>query len=219
MDEKHGRHPFLGGVILAGAILSAASLLLHPPSTNPWATDTGLLQIATSSYWVLDHYLLAMGVTLWLGGLASTEVIFRKHPEIPRNAARLFIASLAVWLVIAAMEIGVLPGIARAVQGSNDTSLLVVARGLFSFSPLAGYFAAFLIWLGISILGWALLRESCPPWLSYWGLYGGIVGIAGAILSIVLPDLSLVITTIASAPPYLWTLIFSWKICRGSVMH
>lgn len=201
-----------GSATLAGGILFAVITLFHPPLTNPRAGAVGLVKIAESSTWILEHSLLVVALTLWLVGLAGGEAWFRQQRAVALNAARLFIAALAMWLLVLAVELAVLPPIAQAVVIDTDSALQIVGEAIFAFGLMAGYFAMALVWLGVAFLGWSMLQEKGDNWFSLWGVIGGLAGMTGIAFALLFPDFALVTLVLTSLPPYLWTLFFAFKL-------
>lgn len=216
MKQSTSRLPGSGLAALAGGILFAIVTLFHPVLTNPWAGGHGLNEVARSNTWMWDHSLMVVAMTLWLVGLAGGEAWFRKEGAAPRNAARLFIAALAMWLLILAVELGVIPPIVRALAKGNDTALRVVGEVMFTFGLLGGYFAMVLVWLGVALLGWSMTQEAGFTWFPTWGFISGATGIAGIALSLWKPAFALIVLVLTSIPPYLWTLFLAWKMLRGA---
>lgn len=201
---------------LTGGILLAVVTVFHPPLINPWAGQQALDEIAHAKYWMLEHAIMAVALTLWLVGLAGAEAFLEKGYALPRNATRLFIAALSMWMLTLALELGVIPQIIQVLQQSANPTLLTVGEVMYSFGIISGYFAMGMVWLAVSMLGLHLLqRKRFNYWPAIWGLSSGLAGVAGTALILWKPEAAILLLIITSLPAFLWTLWFCWKMCVG----
>jgi hypothetical protein len=219
MTEKINHLKWSGSIALLGNILFAVSTAFHPMIIDPWAGLTAMEAIADSpAHWEWDHALMAVAVILWLAGLAAGgESYVDKLHVGTRSASRLFIAALAMWLIILAFELTTLPEIALTLAANASPVLSAMAIGLFAFGLVAGYLAMILVWLGVTLLAWRMRQlRHFSRWLGNAGVYGGLIGIAGIGVTMLQPEGTFWLLAATSLAPFLWTTVLAWKIIQSS---
>lgn len=204
----------LGALSLIGALLLGVATLFHPITIDPWQTASNLRKIhAALPVWSWDHAALAVAFSLWLSGLSGADAGIHFGNALSKVASRLFMAALAIWMVILADELGIIPPVVRTLQQTPNTVLSLMGGVLFGFALIAGYFAMALVWTGVVLLSWTMhLHER--TWFSRWGIFGGTIGTFGMIYSLLWPATALYILACTSIIPYAWTVVFAWKLMR-----
>lgn len=202
-------------IVLGGALFVTATLM-HPPATDPWTGHHVISMIPDMlTYWQWDHSLMLAAVLLWLGGLSLGETMAGRRPAAMMGA-RLFIAAITIWVLVLAMELTVLPVLAKEWGLVQDPGTAALGVGLFAFGIMAGDFAMMLAWIGISLLGIALLSEGAmKPVMAWIGIAAGLWGAIGIPAALLLPKLSVIIYPITSGPVFIWTLIFGVYMVMG----
>ena len=104
---------YAGISILLGGALFVTATLMHPPATDPWTGHHVISMIPDMlTYWQWDHSLMLAAILLWLGGLSLGEIMAGRRPAA-MMAARLFNAAITIWVLVLAMELTVLPVLAK----------------------------------------------------------------------------------------------------------
>lgn len=207
---------YAGISILLGGALFVIATLMHPPATDPWTGHHVISMIPDMlTYWQWDHSLMLAAVLLWLGGLSLGETMAGRRPAA-MMAARLFNAAITIWVLVLAMELTVLPVLAKEWGSVQDPGTAALGVGLFAFGIMAGDFAMMLAWIGISLLSIALLsEETVKPVMAWIGIAAGLWGAIGIPAALLLPKLSVIIYPITSGPVFIWTLIFGVYMVIG----
>lgn len=202
-------------IVLGGALFVTATLM-HPPATDPWTGHHVISMIPDMlTYWQWDHSLMLAAILLWLGGLSLGEIMAGRRPAA-MMAARLFNAAITIWVLVLAMELTVLPVLAKEWGSVQDPGTAALGVGLFAFGIMAGDFAMMLAWIGISLLSIALLsEETVKPVIAWIGIAAGLWGAIGIPAALLLPKLSVIIYPITSGPVFIWTLIFGVYMVMG----
>ncbi|OIB02275.1 hypothetical protein AK95_05015 [Paenibacillus sp. LC231] len=207
---------YAGISILLGGALFVTATLMHPPATDPWTGHHVISMIPDMlTYWQWDHSLMLAAILLWLGGLSLGEIMAGRRPAA-MMAARLFNAAITIWVLVLAMELTVLPVLAKEWGSVQDPGTAALGVGLFAFGIMAGDFAMMLTWIGISLLSIALLsEETVKPVIAWIGIAAGLWGAIGIPAALLLPKLSVIIYPITSGPVFIWTLIFGVYMVMG----
>lgn len=207
---------YAGISILLGGALFVTATLMHPPATDPWTGHHVISMIPDMlTYWQWDHSLMLAAILLWLGGLSLGEIMAGRRPAA-MMAARLFNAAITIWVLVLAMELTVLPVLAKEWGSVQDPGTAALGVGLFAFGIMAGDFAMMLAWIGISLLSIALLsEETVKPVIAWIGIAAGLWGAIGIPAALLLPKLSVIIYPITSGPVFIWTLIFGVYMVMG----
>jgi hypothetical protein len=188
-----------------GAVLIGIATVFHPPLTNPWNVGYAMHEVAHDPYWRLDHSVLMVGLTFWLLGLAYLADITGDERALTNNAGRLFISSLAVWYIIIAAELAVLPQMLHHMSFDGQTSYQPVWNVVFTWGLFAGYLAMVFVYLGIFLLSFALrgvIRRA--------GLFVAWIAIIGVVLSLCFPKQALIVQLVTAPLPYMWTFWYAW---------
>lgn len=207
---------YAGISILLGGALFVTATLMHPPATDPWTGHHVISMIPDMlTYWQWDHSLMLAAILLWLGGLSLGEIMAGRRPAA-MMAARLFNAAITIWVLVLAMELTVLPVLAKEWGLVQDPGTAALGVGLFAFGIMAGDFAMMLAWIGISLLSIALLsEETVKPVMAWIGIAAGLWGAIGIPAALLLPKLSVIIYPVTSGPVFIWTLIFGVYMVIG----
>jgi hypothetical protein len=130
--SNHARQVrLLGGVSLIGNILVAAATVFHPLLINPWEDKYAIGAVAhTGTSWLWDHGIMSAGIILWLIGLTGAEALADPSRVKQRTTAKLFIASLAMWLIVLAAELTVIFDTATVAEAGGDPVMDTVASGM-----------------------------------------------------------------------------------------
>ncbi|ANY73836.1 hypothetical protein BBD41_15310 [Paenibacillus ihbetae] len=200
---------YAGISILLGGALFVTATLMHPPATDPWTGHHVISMIPDMlTYWQWDHSLMLAAILLWLGGLSLGEAVAGRSPAA-MLASRLFIAAITIWVLVLAMELTVLPVLAKEWGSVQDPGTAALGVGLFAFGIMAGDFAMMLAWIGVSLLGLALLAEgNMKPVLAWIGIAAGVWGAIGIPAALLLPKLSVIIYPVTAGPVFIWTILF-----------
>jgi hypothetical protein len=192
---------FASIISLVGALLLAVSTVFHPVVINPWPFTGSLQLIAHSFTWMWDHWLMAISLVLWLTGIATLVNNMKVY--------YLFGTALAMWLLILANELTVLPFLVERLMESDLPTLHLTGTYLFALGLMGGYFAIILIWIGVILIGWRV--EGIPRWVAKAGILSGGIGIIGIIYIFIYPEgiTSIFILGATSGLPYLWTLLYA----------
>ncbi|HET7627151.1 MAG TPA: hypothetical protein VFK44_02080 [Bacillales bacterium] len=198
------KRTFVATMTITGALLLGTATVFHPPLSNPWNVTFAMNEVAHDSFWRLDHVVFLVGIFGWLTGLAY----FADTEYNSRDAARLFAVALAVWSLVLAAELAVLPQILHEIVLQDATGLQPIWGILFTWGLFSGYLAMLIVYVGFF-----LLSVSVKGWMSRAGMISSIIAIAGAVLSLCFPERSLWLQVTTAPLPYLWSL---WLILRAS---
>jgi hypothetical protein len=166
------------GAICAGlgALVTAIFNGMHPEA----ADSAGFLpMVAGSSRWADLHWGLMIGLVLMQFGFAAVTLTLREQPA--RNDAGgwaqfglyALLVGLALWIGVFATEAALKP-LADGLK--TDPTLTSGARALASLGNAGITAAMFVYWLGIALLGTALMvSERYPRWMGAIGLVLGAV--------------------------------------------
>ncbi|TCP29447.1 hypothetical protein EV207_11068 [Scopulibacillus darangshiensis] len=217
MKEKDFSIKMIGYIILAGAVLTLISTVLHPLTIDPW---NGLRAIAEIQHdpamWMSDHILMLVAVFLWLFGLSAGELRLTRPTAASRSAGRLFSVSVAIWVLVLCAELTALPLLAARADPFTENTVFLVWKALFSFGLLSGYIAVVLTWLGVSLLSSHLQNTGeGPKWMGLLGFYGGWLGVIGILFTLIFPSIGIFLLPITSAIPFLWTIFFGWRLIKN----
>lgn len=207
---------YAGISILLGGALFVTATLMHPPATDPWTGHQVISMIPDMlTYWQWDHSLMLAAILLWLGGLSFGEPMAGRRPAA-MMAARLFIAAMTIWVLVLAMELTVLPVLAKEWDSVQDPGTAALGVGLFALGIMAGDFAMMLAWIGVCLLGLALLAGSdMKPVMAWIGVAGGVWGAIGIPVALLLPKISVIIYPVTAGPVFIWTILFGIYMITG----
>lgn len=174
--EKQTLHK--AGAICAclGAIATGVFNRMHPEPVDP----AGFLSlVAGSPHWADIHWGLMIGLVLMQFGFAAVTLTLREQPS--RNDAGGWaqfglytqLVGLALWIGVFATE-AALKQLADGLIA--DPALMSGAWAVASLGDVGVTAATFVYWLGIALLGIALLvSERYPRWMGAIGLVLGVV--------------------------------------------
>jgi len=207
---------YAGISILLGGALFVTATLMHPPATDPWTGHHVISMIPDMlTYWQWDHSLMLAAILLWLGGLSFGESMAGRRPAA-MMAARLFIAAMTIWVLVLAMELTVLPVLAKEWDSVQDPGTAALGVGLFAFGIMAGDFAMMLAWIGVSLLGLALRAGgNMKPVMAWIGVAAGWWGAIGIPVALLLPKFSVIIYPVTAGPVFIWTIILGIYMIIG----
>jgi hypothetical protein len=174
--EKRTLHR--AGAICAGlgAIVTGVSYGVHPELAEAAAF---LPIVAGSSRFADIHWGLIIGMVLMQFGFAAVTLTLREQPE--RNDAGgwaqlglyTLLVGLTLWIGVFVTEVALKP-LADGLR--TDPALTGGARALSSLVDAGGTAATFVYWLGVALLGTALLiSRRYPRWMGAIGLVLGAV--------------------------------------------
>lgn len=193
---------WIPGLTLLGAVLMIAASLMHPITIDPRNAELPIRFISNNKmHWMFDHALMAAAVVLWLGGLAVCYRSHNRHLTLSPIVSALFIASLAIWLMTLAFELGSMPVSVAGLQAHPDEAQQTLSESLFAGALISGYFAMIPAWLGV-VFGAG----------SGAGRINGMIGIAGIIYTLIDPILWILLLT--TAFPFVWTVRYAWQCLR-----
>ena len=158
-----------------GAIATAVLYGMHTVS----ADTAGLPLVAGSSHFAEIHWGLIVGMVLMTLGLAAVTLTLREQPA--RHDAGgwaqlglyFLLVGLALWIGVFVTEVAIKP---LADGMTADPGLTGGARALAGLVDAGGTAATIVNWLGIALLGTALLVSGrYPRWMGAIGLVLGAV--------------------------------------------
>jgi hypothetical protein len=211
-----------GLAAMAGAVVAFVFNILHPRVGEPDNTEKFLTEIADSSIWVFDHYMLAWALALALIGFLAIGRSFADGPGASwgRIAAGSAIAGITVALATVLVDGPAVKDVADAwADGPNAetlataTAVLHVGEALFT-GIMGSIFGITPVLFGVAVLNG---RGEYLAWLAWLaigsgglGLFTGSVqyltGISNATANILFPIGSLAATVFLFVAG--WTL---WK--------
>ncbi|AJY76967.1 hypothetical protein [Paenibacillus beijingensis] len=205
-----------GTAILAGGVLFLLATVMHPLVTDPWLGLKVLPHIAHSPvYWQFDHILMLTAILLLFSGLAAGANAVADEAKPARITFGLFIVSMTIWILILVMELTIIPHLAENWSETQSQETGVIFTGLFAYGILAGDIAMMLAWIGIALLGNALLRSNeMTRTLASTGILFGALGALGIVAMLFVSDWSIVILAATSGPVFFWVLYFGWRMLR-----
>lgn len=169
---------------IAGTVITGIFNGMHPDLADP----AGIVRNAAgSSNWITIHWGLIIGMVLMQLGFSVVPQTLRSPKE--KNEAAdwgllggyMLMGGLALWICVFTAEAGLKP-LADATQ--SDQLHQNGAFALASFVDATATAATIVYWLGVALLGMALLlSERYPSWIGIMGLTVG----GGMTLSIGLP--------------------------------
>jgi len=194
---------------ILGALLLLIGTLFHPPLTNPWDVSYAFKKMISHHNWILDHWIFFGGLLLWLLGLAhlanSYSTSDKLHSSGGRTAANCFVGSLIIWSMIMAMEIAVLPPLSHSAILNGENARLIWDV-LFTWGLFAGYIGMAFVYIGILYLSYLSMGVQ-----KVLAIISGMIGVIGIIITLLIPDVSLMVQLSTAPFPYLWTVWFSLK--------
>lgn len=198
------------GWVTAGAVLSLAAAVLHPPTFDP--KDVAGLQAAVRAapqVWVAVHAGFAAGVSLWTVGLLG--LLAAVGPDRGGDpAAAPAVVAWALWLVALVFEAAGLP----AVVGGP---VLEGMRAAWPATLAAGYVAGALDFVALLVLAARLARRPGPlrtvAVVGLWLLPAGIVGQA---LAWFWPGRAPVVLLLTLGPGVAWSVVAAWAAARAA---
>ncbi|HZG83654.1 hypothetical protein [Paenibacillus sp.] len=197
MERRTGVPGWAAGWTLTGAAIVALASALHPLTLDPWHADLPIRFIAERrTQWVWDHALMAVGIVLWLGGLAIGFGHEGRTRPLSFAAAALSVCSIAMWLTALSIELGGLPIAVDRIDAHEHAGTL--AASLFANGLLLGYFAMIPAWLAVALGSGTT-----------WGALSGALGIAGIVFTLFQPIAWVLALT--SALPFGWTILAAWR--------
>ena len=159
-----------------GAVVTGVFYGVHPDLADP----AGILAIvAGSSYFVDIHWGLIIGMVLMQLGLVAVTLVLQEQPA--RNDAGgwsqsglyALVVGLALWIGVFVTEVALKP-LADGLR--TDPTLTGGAQALAGLVEAGGTAATIVYWLGVALLGTALLvSKRFPRWMGIIGLVLGAV--------------------------------------------
>ena len=194
---------WIPGLTMLGAALMVAASILHPVVIDPWNAEQPIRFIAQHRmHWMLDHGLMSAAVVLWLGGMAICYQLRSCRRVLSSVVSALFIASLAMWLITLAFELGGIPIAVDRLTEHSNTAQRALSESLFAGALISGYFAMIPAWLGVAVGA----RSNA-------GRLVGIIGAAGIAFTLIKPNLWILLLT--TAFPFLWTVRYAWHCFKN----
>ena len=219
MIPLNSSHRIWGLLVIVGGTVITAELLSHPPILDPWHVAGGLNRIAAFHTWKPLHMVLALGLAMWLMGLAGCTCLFSRSLHILRVAVSLFVGSLAKWLLILSAQIGVLPILVKRMQVHEDYTLTLLGEITFTSTLIASYAAMTLVWLATILVGSYLHETDQSIFFPRWAFWAGWLGIAGITAILVLPVNVDIVAPLTSAPSFLWSMVYGWRFaCKTTTL-
>jgi hypothetical protein len=207
MNETESRSLFPASLTIIGAFLVGIATIFHPIIIDPWPNIGSLHVIRDSGNWTVDHGLMTVALIVWLVGLT-----WMSHQVTEGYSSSLFASSLAIWLLVLAVELAVLPYLTETVAETGNETLNLIGTLLFAFGLMAGYFAVVLVWIGVIGISWEAKRDTTyPRWLSTFGWVSGGIGLLGILYIFYDPEglFSIIILGGTSGLPFLWIILFA----------
>ena len=205
MDSDSKAMPkWIPGSTILGAALMVAASILHPVVIDSRNAEHTIHYIAQHRmHWMLDHGLMTAAVVLWLGGMAICYQLRNCRRVLSPVVSALFIASLAMWLITLAFELGGKPASVDRLTDYSNTAQRALSESLFAGALISGYFAMIPAWPGVAVGA-----------QSNTGRIVGIIGAAGIAYTLMKPNLWILLLT--TVFPYLWTVRYAWQCLRIS---
>jgi hypothetical protein len=202
-----------GWSIILGGVLMAIATLLHPIIVNPWAV-LKVLPKTVLTFWMWDHFLMLLGISLWLLSLACVPPVLRKHDPLGMAAIYCFVASFTIWVIVLTMELGVFPPLGVDVLTFHRSDLKSLWSVLFSVGLLSGYGAMFLAYVGIIFLSVNFKNANGLKGFRSWGILCGVIGAVGLLFTLFKIHWGVLLLLLTTPPPFLWTLILGWFLIK-----
>lgn len=217
--KNHKSLRLMGNAILVGGFLILESTILHPLTLDPWNGNHALERINHSlSMWVWDHSLMMIAMLLWYFGLLGGSLFLKHSTPFIKIANGLFILSVTVWMVVLTAELASLPALAIEVAENPSRIMEIVWKSMFAFGLLGGYFAVLFTWISIFLLSLSIKKTNKKfTVLKKIGVYGGLIGALGIVISIIYSEMAILVLPITSGIPFIWTLMFGWIIRKEIV--
>jgi hypothetical protein len=154
---------------IVGALVTGISNGMHPELAEP----AGIVKnAATASGWAVVHWGLIIGMVLMqLGYLAFATTLRTSESEHARDWGSLSVPmltlGLALWLSVFAAEASLAP----LAETTRTERVGAGALALAGFVDATATVATFVYWLGVALLGGALLlSERHPRWIGASGV-------------------------------------------------
>ncbi len=235
-------------LLLAGGLAAGWGTVLHPTVIALASWRRGLTAVVHTPWWTAVHLVFAAGLGILLLAAAGLAHLCRRRGRhrgstlvraTLRWARWAFLAALPLWWVAIAAEVtlvaplawaaarsGWLPGpdpVATPAAAEATALAPALLLGVWAFPRLAGYLAAGLMWVGVALWAWTLLRGAwildvpVPPWLAAWGLAGGLLALAGLpVGAMVAARWAVWVTGLSSGLAALWVLAVGGWLWRRS---
>jgi hypothetical protein len=199
-----------GYLILLGFILVGISTVLHPITINPWAGSTELHRAAKAELWMLDHTIMMIAMLIWLLALICAVLKLCKNKTISIITSLFFMIALTIWLIIIGMELTIFPAIFKNLTEHTHHT---VGSLFFGYGLFSGYIAMSLIWFGIGLFSIGIKGTVVYSKRFYrFGLLSSVIGVIGTIVTILIPNLILLL--VSTIIPSIWITILSFRLIR-----
>lgn len=86
-----------GWLILLGAVLMLAATILHPPLVDPYDLQKAYHEFKHAQFWIGDHILMLIAISLWLAGLAASKAYMARNNKTSDFGAGMMFVALAAW--------------------------------------------------------------------------------------------------------------------------
>jgi hypothetical protein len=202
-----------GWSIILGGLLMAVATLLHPIIVNPWSV-LKVLPKTVQTFWMWDHFLMLLGISLWLLSLACVPPVLRKQKPLGMTAIYCFVASFTIWVIVLTMELGVFPPLGIDVLTFHRSDLKTLWSVLFSIGLLSGYGAMFLAYAGMIFLSFNIKGVKGLTRFRSWGILCGVIGALGILLTLFKIHWGVLLLSLTTPPPFFWTLILGWSLTK-----
>lgn len=202
-----------GWSIILGGLLMAVATLLHPIIVNPWEV-LKVLPKTVLAFWMWDHVMMLGGIALWLLSLACVPPVLKKLKALGLTAIYCFVASFTIWLIVLMMELGIFPPLGMDVLTFHREDLKSLWSVLFSIGLLSGYGAMFLAYIGMIFLSYNISEVKGFERFRSWGLICGLIGAIGILFTLLKIHWGVLLLSLTTPPPFLWTLILGWVLVK-----
>lgn len=105
---------------MLGAVLMLAATILHPPLVDPYDLQKAYHAFKHAQFWIGDHILMLIAISLWLAGLAASKAYMARNNKTSDFGAGMMFVALAAWILILASELTILP-----ILGNKGTDVKV----------------------------------------------------------------------------------------------
>ncbi|MEK5268914.1 hypothetical protein [Weizmannia sp. FSL W8-0401] len=200
-----------GWLILLGAILMLVATILHPPLVDPYDLQKAYHAFKHAQFWIGDHILMLIAISLWLAGLAESKTYMARNNKTADFGAGMIFVALAVWILILASELTILP-----ILGNKGTDVKVW-EAVFSFGLLSGYFGFACSWIGIFCYGMTMKQAggTFPKWFSASARWSGLLAFFGIIITCLHFDFGYFVIPVTVGPVFLWTIWLAVLLLSG----